>query len=319
MGTDTGTPNETHPQYNPHDRRPQRGRQLVLGGAGAAALCVAVVAALSVFGAPSAANTAGDAPAAVQLTVTSPTSGSVIASDQVNVTGTVSPANATVTIQNHAAAVGDGVFTGNASLRPGKTTIDVIASAPNAAPVSTTVIVSRPGAARHHHSNPPTVGPATTALPAPTSDATCGDGLTAGPNTTCPFAENVRVAYEQTGPGAVTVYSPVTNATYQMSCSYGPSVVCTGGNNASVYFTTASSPSYQSPPSYGVRDCGAGLEAGPHTTCPFAENVRSAFESSGPGTVDVYSPVTHDTYAMSCTDGSPAVCTGGNGAAVYIH
>ena len=31
-----------------------------------------------------------------------------------------------------------------------------------------------------------------------------------------------------------------------------------------------------------------------------------------------YSPVTHKTYAMTCSDGSQVVCTGGNKASVYF-
>jgi hypothetical protein len=317
MGTNQQTPNENQSQPLPRESASQRGRALALGGVAAAVLGVAVLAALSVLGAPSAASTSGSGPAAVQLTVTSPTSGSVIASEQVTLSGTVSPADATVTIQNHKAAVGNGVFTGSASLHPGKTTIVVIASAPGAAPVSTTVVVARPSAPRHHPSKPAGVTTVPAVAPAPTQ-SNCGDGLTAGANTSCAFAENVRVAYEQSGPGTVTAYSPATNATYEMSCSYGPSVVCTGGNDASVYFTSGSAPS-DPPADYGTRSCGAGLEAGPDTTCPFAESVRSAFETNGPGTVDVYSPVTHQTYAMSCSEGSPVVCTGGKEAAVYIY
>jgi hypothetical protein len=65
----------------------------------------------------------------------------------------------------------------------------------------------------------------------------CGGGLTAGPNTSCPFAENVRDAYD--GAPTVTAYSPVTRKTYEMSCS-GASVSCTGGNDASVSFESTS-------------------------------------------------------------------------------
>jgi hypothetical protein len=64
--------------------------------------------------------------------------------------------------------------------------------------------------------------------------------------------------------------------------------------------------------------CGAGLAVGPHTTCAFAENVRSAFETNGPGNYNVYSPVTERTYTMTCSTGAPVVCTGGNHASVYF-
>lgn len=301
--------------------QPGRGRVLAIGGAGTVALCAATVAALSVFGASSAANTTPQSPEPVTVTVTSPTNGSVIGSDQVTVRGTVTPADATVTIQSRPAAVGDGVFTGSTTLHSGKTSIDVIASAPGAAPASATVTVSRPSAPHPQRS---TAGAsATPPLPTQPSQTGCGAGISVGPNTSCQFAENVRAAYDQAGPGVVTAYSPVTGSTYEMDCSYGTYVTCTGANDASVYFPSRSAPSYtpapQHAPVYGTRSCDTGLSVGPHTTCPFAENVRAAFESNGPGALDVYSPVTRQTYPMSCSGGSPAVCTGGNEAAVYVY
>jgi hypothetical protein len=69
------------------------------------------------------------------------------------------------------------------------------------------------------------------------SGTPCGGGLYAGPNTSCPFAANVRDAYNS-APGAsatVRVYSPVTDETYTMSCTpAGDGITCSGGNNASV-------------------------------------------------------------------------------------
>jgi len=65
--------------------------------------------------------------------------------------------------------------------------------------------------------------------------------------------------------------------------------------------------------------CGGGLYAGPNTSCAFAVNVRDAYNSA-PGasaTVQVYSPVTGDTYTMSCSPaGSGITCSGGNNASV---
>jgi hypothetical protein len=67
----------------------------------------------------------------------------------------------------------------------------------------------------------------------------CGDGVYAGPSTSCAFAFNVRQAW-QDAPGmtnSVTVYSPTTGAEYQMSCApSGSAISCSGGNNASVTF-----------------------------------------------------------------------------------
>ena len=60
------------------------------------------------------------------------------------------------------------------------------------------------------------------------------------------------------------------------------------------------------------------------TSGPFAANVYSAFvdaynSTGSPNvTVDVYSPVTGNTYTMSCSGGSTVYCTGGNNARVRI-
>jgi hypothetical protein len=62
-----------------------------------------------------------------------------------------------------------------------------------------------------------------------------------------------------------------------------------------------------------------GISVNSVTSCPFAENVESAWNSSGDsgsGTVTAYSPVTDQTYTMYCTpsDTGYEVCTGGNNA-----
>src|SRR5262245_34970264 len=67
------------------------------------------------------------------------------------------------------------------------------------------------------------------------SGGSCGDGVSAGANTTCPFAENVAQAYRESGNSTVSAYSPARNQTYTMSCSGTNPVVCRGGDNASVY------------------------------------------------------------------------------------
>lgn len=69
----------------------------------------------------------------------------------------------------------------------------------------------------------------------------------------------------------------------------------------------------------GSSSCGNGVSVNSVTTCPFAANVAAAFYADGPGTVYASSPVTGQTYAMQCSGGVPTVCTGGNGAAVYIR
>lgn len=68
----------------------------------------------------------------------------------------------------------------------------------------------------------------------------------------------------------------------------------------------------------GSTSCEGGVSVGPNTTCAFASNVQSAFQSNGPGNITVYSPVTGQTYSMNCSAGSPHVCTGANNATVYL-
>ena len=73
------------------------------------------------------------------------------------------------------------------------------------------------------------------------SQKDCGDGVFAGPNTSCPFAQNVRDGYFAV-PGdsvEIEVHSPVTGKTYTMACvKSGRRVTCRGGNDAVVTFTT---------------------------------------------------------------------------------
>lgn len=66
--------------------------------------------------------------------------------------------------------------------------------------------------------------------------------------------------------------------------------------------------------------CGGTLEVGPDTTCEFAANVRSAYETeivTGPGTVLAYSPANNEVYEMNCT-AAPHECTGAISARVYF-
>jgi hypothetical protein len=71
----------------------------------------------------------------------------------------------------------------------------------------------------------------------------CGDRVFAGPDTSCPFAQDVRERYmpiQQEGSVMINVYSPVTQETYTMNCVRGGntdnSVNCRGGDNAIVTF-----------------------------------------------------------------------------------
>jgi hypothetical protein len=77
-------------------------------------------------------------------------------------------------------------------------------------------------------------------------------------------------------------------------------------------------------PAAAVSYCGSpadqgGISVNADTSCPFAENVESAWESSGGAdSVTAHSPVTGLAYTMSCTASGTGyeVCTGGDNAYV---
>jgi hypothetical protein len=169
------------------------------------------------------------------VSIDAPSNGTVVTGNSVTVRGTVSPATTQVQVQvqGKPAVVGNGVFSAEAAVHPGHTKIDIIASAPQQTPTSQTVEVVQQSSQPARPGKPPASGGYAGASPVVSS---CGGGLSVGPDTTCPFAQNVRETYAREGPGNHTVYSPVTGKTYSMSCSYGHPVVCTGGNSASVYF-----------------------------------------------------------------------------------
>ena len=81
---------------------------------------------------------------------------------------------------------------------------------------------------------------------------------------------------------------------------------------------TAAAPPASTPYADG-RSCGAGLYAGPNTSCEFAANVRRAYNEA-PGitaSVRAYSPATGQTYTMNCApSGDGITCSGGNSASV---
>jgi hypothetical protein len=87
---------------------------------------------------------------------------------------------------------------------------------------------------------------------------------------------------------------------------------------------TASTPAAAAAPGAAASYCGSpadqgGITVNSDTSCPFAENVESAWESSGGAdSVTAYSPATGLTYTMSCiaTGTGYQVCTGGDNAYV---
>lgn len=80
----------------------------------------------------------------------------------------------------------------------------------------------------------------------------------------------------------------------------------------------------------GARSCGGATASTPYavkagnrvTSCGFARAVRAAYDQAAPNggavTVRAVSPTTGKKYAMTCTDTLPILCTGGNGAIVYL-
>jgi len=98
----------------------------------------------------------------------------------------------------------------------------------------------RPAAQTNSPGSNPRPRPTTpTSDAGPASGTSCGDGVFAGPNTSCAFAMNVRRAWLD-APGTVNsvrVHSPVTGETYTMSCApSGSGISCSGANDASVTF-----------------------------------------------------------------------------------
>lgn len=70
-----------------------------------------------------------------------------------------------------------------------------------------------------------------------------------------------------------------------------------------------------------VSTCAAGVKVGPNTSCAFAMNVAGEYGSNpGATSIGAYSPVTGEQYTLSCGPwtGGGTVCSGGNGAAVYL-
>ena len=235
-----------------------------------------------------------------------------------------------------------GVFSHNTPTLP--TAQTVTAPATHAAAARTR---SHKHAARKHALAPATSGAAAaSAAPATAGQGTtsCGGGLSVGSNTSCGFAENVQQAYDESsgGPQTVTAYSPATGLNYDINCTGGTPHVCTGGttHDASVYFisgptATAAAPSAAAPAASapvasapvastaGMHGCGGGVSGNGVTSCPFAQNVFRAYtqeyQSSGQplSSVTAYSPVTNESYDMSCSTGGVTVsCTGAKGALV---
>lgn len=118
--------------------------------------------------------------------------------------------------------------------------------------------------------------------------------------------------------GRVAAAQAAANRRTQNAARQGAQQGAQSGNS-SASSSSGSSSGGSSPSTPGGTDCGNGLYAGPDTSCPFAENVQQAWQAA-PGetnTVQVYSPVTGQTYTMNCAPaGSGITCSGGNNASV---
>ena len=68
----------------------------------------------------------------------------------------------------------------------------------------------------------------------------------------------------------------------------------------------------------GMTNCGGGVYAGADTSCPFAQSVAADYTGGDP--FSVYSPVTGQSYTMTCTGPGTyedvVTCEGGNNAEV---
>jgi hypothetical protein len=104
--------------------------------------------------------------------------------------------------------------------------------------------------------------------------------------------------------------------------------ISTTTSNTVTYDTTYTAPTKSSPPPDAV-PCGDAAGNFAHaargsdlTSCPFAMNVLAAVNNSGtsfPTVLQVSSPVTQQTYAMTCAYEQVLTCRGGNDAVVYVY
>ncbi len=179
-------------------------------------------------------------PKVASVTVTAPADGSSTRESRVTVRGTVTPANASVTVMGRNAQVANGVFTVSVPLKSGNNDIDVLATGPGVTPGTTTILVKRKtsssGKSKSKDNDNDNSSGGSNTGGTNAGRTNCGGGVSAGPNTSCAFALNTAATYYDNPSSVIDVYSPVTDRVYTMSCTSGSPHVCTGGNNASVYF-----------------------------------------------------------------------------------
>jgi hypothetical protein len=87
-----------------------------------------------------------------------------------------------------------------------------------------------------HVAPPPETSPPTSSTPSGTD---CGDGVIAGPETSCGFALNTRAEYEReigAGSGSIEAFSEQNEQWYPMYCTEGSEHECSGAISATVYW-----------------------------------------------------------------------------------
>jgi hypothetical protein len=75
--------------------------------------------------------------------------------------------------------------------------------------------------------------------PSTPSGTDCGDGVIAGPETSCGFALNTRSEYEReigAGSGSIEAWSEANEEWYPMYCTEGSEHECSGAISATVYW-----------------------------------------------------------------------------------
>jgi hypothetical protein len=121
------------------------------------------------------------------------------------------------------------------------------------------------------------------------------------------------VTHTVTASPAPTTPKPTTPA----PTTPAPKVVVVTPAPAQTVYVPAPAPA--APAQSSGNNCGGGVNAGPNTSCAFAQNVAAAYNGPGYDTEYVYSPVTGQSYEMTYTqDGSVVSATGGNDASVQF-
>jgi serine/threonine protein kinase len=191
----------------------------------------------------------------------------------------------------------------------------------------------------------------------PTATKKCDQNISAGPDTSCPLAENTFVAYYddykangQRASDTVTASSPVTQKSYELHCTNnGQTVDCAGSTNTFVTFPFWAIRVY-SPPSApptqqgqgpasgsssacncGVADlpvrCDANISATSGVHCNFANNTFYEFYKATGGDptqsppLRVWSPAYRVYIDLQCTNGDGVVdCTrSGPGSSIDVR